>query len=200
MTKREFLSDLGSRLSGLPAEDAQRSLEYYSEMIDDRVDDGLSEEEAVAAIGSIEGIAGGILSDVPLTKIVKEKVLPKRKIGPWEIVLLVLGAPLWLSLILALAALVLSVYITLWAAVICLYAAVLSLGVCGAAGILGTFFLAAKGQIEAGLLLLGGGLICLGLSIPFFYLSNLAAKAVIAAGKITVTGIKRLFIRKETAK
>ena len=37
MTKSEFLSALENRLSGLPKDDVQKSIDYYSEIIDDRM-------------------------------------------------------------------------------------------------------------------------------------------------------------------
>lgn len=199
MTKDEFLLALGSRLSGVPAEDRQRSLEYYSESIDDRMEDGLTQEEAVAAMGSLDEILVEILSDVSLGKIVKEKVAPKGRRQSWEIVLLVLGAPLWLSVGLTIACLVVSAYLLLWTAVACLYAVTLTLGICGAAGVTGMAFLCARGELLGGLLLLGGGLVCAGLTILAFHLSNLAAKGSVALCKAAVTGVKRLFIGKERA-
>ncbi len=54
MTKLEFLSELVKRLDG--REDRSNIVAYYREMIDDRIDDGMSEEEAVAAMGSIDDI------------------------------------------------------------------------------------------------------------------------------------------------
>ena len=45
MTKKEFLSGLRKKLSGLPQEDSEERLNFYSEIIDDRVEEGLSEEE-----------------------------------------------------------------------------------------------------------------------------------------------------------
>ena len=56
MKRNEFLSKLKERLWALPEADKQCSLDYYSEMIDDRMEDGLSEEEAVAAIGDLDEI------------------------------------------------------------------------------------------------------------------------------------------------
>lgn len=199
MTKNEFLSVLESRLSGLPNEDKCKSLEYYSEIIDDRIDDGITEDEAVNAVGGIDEIVSAILSDVSLTKIVKEKVKPTRKMNAWEIALLILGSPLWLSVALALAAAVFSVYVFLLAVIISFYTVTLSLGVSGAAFIIGIIPFAAKSEIAAALLLLGAGLVCAGLAILSFHLSNLIAKAIIALGKVIIVGIKRLFIGKETA-
>ena len=55
MNKQEFLSRLRKQLRGL--EDREERVTFYSEMIDDRMEDGLSEEEAVAAVGSLENFA-----------------------------------------------------------------------------------------------------------------------------------------------
>ena len=65
MNKQEFLKTLWNRLSELPNEDVERSLDYYAEMIDDRVESGMTEDEAVEAIGGVEEAAAQILADVP---------------------------------------------------------------------------------------------------------------------------------------
>ena len=44
MKKNDFLWGLAEGLRGLPPEDLERWVDYYREMIDDRMDDGLSEE------------------------------------------------------------------------------------------------------------------------------------------------------------
>ena len=65
MKKNEFLEELKTRLWAMPEADKERSVDYYSEMIDDRMEDGLSEEEAVAAIGDLDEIVSQILSESP---------------------------------------------------------------------------------------------------------------------------------------
>lgn len=65
MTKHEFQSALRERLSGLPAEDVAATVAYYREMIEDRMEDGLTEEEAVAALGPLEDVLASVLSDLP---------------------------------------------------------------------------------------------------------------------------------------
>ena len=47
MLKEEFLSKLEKRLLGIPKEDLERTLDYYNEIISDKVEDGMSEEEAL---------------------------------------------------------------------------------------------------------------------------------------------------------
>lgn len=56
MTKSEFILSLSEALAHLPGQERVRVLEYYEEMIDDRIESGMTEEDAVAALGSIEEI------------------------------------------------------------------------------------------------------------------------------------------------
>ena len=56
MTKSEFILSLSEALTNMPGQTRKRVLEYFEEMIDDRTESGMSEEEAVAALGSIEDI------------------------------------------------------------------------------------------------------------------------------------------------
>ena len=93
MNKQEFLGKLRSGLSGLPQGDIEERLTFYSEMIDDRMEEGISDEEAVCEIGSVDEIVSQIIADIPFTKLVREKIKPNRTLRPWEIVLLVLGSP-----------------------------------------------------------------------------------------------------------
>ena len=122
MTKQELTLALAERLNGLPWEEIERSMEYYDEMIDDRMDEGMSEAEAIAALGSIDEIAAQILADIPLSRIVRAKIKPKRSLRAWEIILLILGSPLWLSLLIAGFSIVFSLFASFWAVMIALYA------------------------------------------------------------------------------
>ena len=74
MSKAEFLTKLRESLNGLAPADINTSMEFYSEIIDDRMEEGLSEEDAVACLGSIDVIRYKVLEAVPITKIVKEKI------------------------------------------------------------------------------------------------------------------------------
>ena len=93
MTKVEFLKELERKLSGLPQEDIDNRLEFYGEMIDDRVDEGKSEEEAINDIGSVDSLVEDIAKETPLVKIVKEKITPKRKMTGFEIAMLMVPVP-----------------------------------------------------------------------------------------------------------
>ena len=71
MTKAEFLNELKNRIAEYPSEETNQSVEYYSEMIDDRMEDGMSEPEAVASMGKVAEIAQQIKEELPLTTLVK---------------------------------------------------------------------------------------------------------------------------------
>jgi len=122
MTKERFEVELRKRLKGLPKEDIDSRVEFYGEMIDDRIESGMSEEEAVADIGNIDDIVAQIAKDTPFLHLVKEKVKPKRKIQTWEIILLVLGFPLWLPLVITAFVLLCVAYTMMWVGVIVTYA------------------------------------------------------------------------------
>lgn len=137
MNKQDFLAQLRKGLSGLPQDDIEERLTFYKEMIEDRMEEGSSEEEAVSAIGSVEDIVRQSIADIPLAKIAKERIRPKRHLKVWEVILLTLGSPIWLSLSVAAAVVILSLYISLWAVMISLWAVFGSLAICAVASIPG---------------------------------------------------------------
>lgn len=196
MNKNEFLTALRERLQGLPEEDINKSIDFYCEMIDDRVEDGMNEEEAVEALGSIEEILSQILSEVSLPKLVKEKVKPKRALKAWEIVLLILGAPLWIPLVATVIITVLAVYLSVWSVVISLYAVDLSIAVSGLACIGVAVALLFDGQFVPAGVVFGTGLVCMGLAILLLFAFNLVTKGILWVSKKALLGIKGLFIGK----
>lgn len=183
MKKDSFLKTLEEKLTGLPREDVQRSLDFYQEAIDDRMDSGLTEEAAVADLGAPEEIANQILAETSLPKLIRAKVTPSRALKAWEIVLLILGSPLWLSLLLAAAAVALAVYLVIWSLLISAYAVVLSVGLSGIVLLVRGF---------GNLLYTGMGLVMMGLSVLLFFAANVAARAILALSKRYVLKIKSM--------
>lgn len=51
MKKLEFINELGAQLHSMPAEEVRPLLDYYMEIVADRMEDGMTEEEAVASLG-----------------------------------------------------------------------------------------------------------------------------------------------------
>lgn len=197
MTKQEFLAGLEKELSGLPQEDIAERLAFYGEMIEDRKEDGLSEEEAVEGIGSAEAIAKQIIDEIPLSKLVRERVKSQRRMRAWEIILLILGSPVWLSLLIAAFAVVFSVFVAIWAVIVSLWAADLAFAVCAVGGVAIGIFQICKGNVLPGVGAIGASVALAGLAILFFYGCKAITKGGAFLTKKTILGIKSLFIRKE---
>ena len=197
MNKQEFLVQLRKGLSGLPEDDIDERLTFYSEIIDDRMEDGISEEDAVSEIGNTDDIVSQVIADVPLTKLVKEKMTPKRKLRAWEIVLLALGSPIWLSLLIAALAVIFSLYAVLWSVIVVLWAAFASLLSCGLAGIVAGIYFAAGGNGITGIAMIGAGIVCTGLSVFMFFGCKAATKGILKLTKKLAVRVKNRFIKKE---
>ncbi len=199
MHKQEFLDGLRARLRGLPEADIAERLAFYSEMIDDRMEEGASEEEAVAKIGSTDEIAAQIIADTPLTRIAKERIKSRRRLKAWEITLLILGSPIWLSLAVAALAVLVSVYVALWSVIVSFWAVFGSFLACAAGGVLGGTVVAVTGHGASGLALIGAGLVLAGLSILWFFGCKAGTQGCAWLTKQIALGVKRLILGKEAA-
>ncbi len=196
MSRDAFIGELRHRMAGLPQEIVDRTVEYYSELVADSVEDGLSEEEAVSRLGSIDEIVANVVKDTPLTQIVQTRVQEKKAKGvsAWVIVLLVLGAPVWLPLLIAGLVVILALFIALWAVVIALWAAVAAVILTGIAAMVGGVIELVRMHLAQGLVLLGGGLMCLGLCALLYLLMKLITVGTVKLCKWIWTGIKSLFV------
>ena len=199
MDKAEFLAGLTEKLSFLPWEEIDDRWEYLSEMIDDRMDEGLTEEEAVAELGPVEDVAVQIVEDLPLSILVKGKVKAKRRLGPWEITLLILGAPLWLPLLISAFAVAVSLYAALWSAIVSFWAVFVSLAVCAPVFVIGSIPFAVTVGLPVGLALLGAGIFCAGLAVFCFFGCKAATVGTARLTKKMLLGLKRSFVGKEYA-
>ncbi len=199
MTKQEFLAQLRKGLSGLPKDDIEDRLMFYSEMIEDRTEEGLSEEEAVFAVGTIDEIVQQVIADIPLAKIAKERIVPKRHLKAWEIALLSLGSPIWLSLGIAAIAVILAIYVSFWSVIVSLWAIFASLAVCAVCSVPACVIFTAGGSGASGVAVLAAGIVCAGLSILMFYGCKVTTKGILILTKKIATWIKNCFIKKGEA-
>jgi uncharacterized membrane protein len=200
VTKQELTFMLAEKLNGLPWEEVERSMEYYDEMINEHMEEGMSEAEAIATLGSVDEIAAQILADIPLSRIVRAKIKPKRSLRAWEIILLILGFPLWFTLLLAVFSVVFSVFVSFWAVILSLYACELAFAVSAVACLPASILLFCSGEPLFALFGLGTTLVMGGLTIGWFFLCKYASKGLWWLCKQTMRGIKALFIRKEDKK
>jgi uncharacterized membrane protein len=192
MNKQTFLAQLRKGLSRLPQSDIEERVTFYSEMIDDRMEEGLSEEDAVRAIGSVDAIISQILSDAP-----PAQKATKKKLGALEIILLVLGSPVWVSLLIAAFAGILSLYASLWAVIVSVWAVFVSLAACALSSIVAGIGFAFSSDGLSGIAMIGAGTVCAGLAIFAYFGCKAATKGTLLLTKKAPVWMKSLFTRKE---
>jgi len=196
MNKVEFKLCLEEKLKALPQNEIQKSVEYYLEMIDDRIEDGMSEEEAINALGDIDVIVNNIMLERPLSSLMKEKMKSKNELKTWEIILLVLGFPVWFPLVMSFFAVIFSVYVAIWSIIISMWAVVFSLIIVGIVGV-GTGIIYMIGHGMSGMFILGCAICCLGLSILAFFAVKFISVCLIKLTGTFLRAIKSIFIKKE---
>lgn len=200
MNKTEFLNELKKQISEYPVEETQKSMEYYAEMIDDRVEDGMTEAEAVASLGTVDSIANQIKCELPITTLVKQRAKEQskgKKMPVWAIILLVVGFPLWGGVALSILGMVITFYSLIWAMDAVLWSIVLSLGAGALTGIIGFFVSLTRLSMGSAIFYLGGGFLCGGLGVFLFLGSLLITKGIILGTKKCFLWIKQAIVGKE---
>lgn len=195
MNKHEFLAKLRSKLSDLPEDEIIERLNFYEEMIDDKMEEGLFEEEAVSSIGKVSEVAREILSNSYEERVL-ERVAVKKRVKPIEIILLVLGSPIWLSIILSLIAVAVSLYAVLWSLVVSLWAVFVSFAAFSLALPLAGIFFALNGHLWSGLACFSVGLVLIGLCIFVYFGSVYAVKAVVWLTKELFSRLRNLSVKR----
>ena len=193
MTKNEFLNNLRRNLSGLPRDELEDKISFYEEMINDRMDEGKSEEQAVAEIGTTDEAVIKIASETKLSTLVKERIKPKRGLNGWEIALIILGFPVWFPILLTIFILGFVGYMLTWVLMLVTYS--IELGLIGGffsslVAFLASFF-AGNPQIS----MLGVCIALFGVACLFIFVCIPATKLSIGLSKRIFLGIKSKFIR-----
>lgn len=199
MNKQAFLALLRQGLSGSPQDDIEERLTFYSEMIDDRIEEGLSEEEAVSAVGSASEIVTQVTADISLRKIAKDRTKPKRRLRGWEVALLALGSPIWLSLGIAAITVILSLYISVWSVIFSLWAVFGCLIGCCLGAMIPALVFVCNGNLLRGAAMAAAGMVFAGLSIFMFFGCKASTKGILMLTKKSGVWIKRSFTKKEEA-
>ena len=211
MKKNEFLRELRIRLSDLPAADLRKSLDYYSEMIDDRMEDGLSEEEAVKKIGTPAMAAAQIMQELPMITLARARVGEDK--SALAIILIILGSPLWISLfavafslVIVFFAVLLAILVTFFSLCVAFWAAELCFAAGAIAGLIGCpLTIIFEGRVVLGILFLGAALVFAALAIFGYFGAILGTKGLLFLSKyimklyeLIFKFIKFCLIRKET--
>ena len=196
MTKEVFLRELERGLHQLPPDEINRRKAYYEELLADMMEDGISEEYAVAKLGNLPEIIDEILRDTPLPTLVKNRLRPKHGWTVAAISVAVLGSPIWVSLLFALVVTVGAMILAFFSVISALFLSVIALALAGVLVMIHGFGLFA---VNAGLAIfsIGTGLIMLGLFCLSFLAAKYASIGLYRGGHWLVRAVKGLLIQKE---
>lgn len=110
MNKYLFEDWLRNRLDDLPAEELDRVVAFYLDAIDERMEDGMTEEEAIHDLGEPESLLAGIRASLPEyvtytpVRQIRQKTMSRRKWVMAGLIAAVLGVALPVVLIILSAA------------------------------------------------------------------------------------------------
>lgn len=197
MNKNEFINKLKSNLYGFDENEVEKTVAFYSEMIDDLVEDGICEEAAVQSLGSIDEIVAEIKDQMPLTAIIHKKVKEgkQKSKGLW-IAITVCGSPVWVPLALAAVIVSLALYISMWAVIAAICAVVFALAVSGIASLIAGILLCFVKSPIIGVCIIGIAISAIGLFfITFMPVFALCKKTVVFTGWL----IRKIFGTKKEA-
>ena len=110
---------------------------------------------------------------------------------------MVLGSPIWLSIIFSLIAVAISLYAVLWSLVVSLWAVFVSFAACSLALPLAGIFFALNGHLWSGLACFSVGLVLIGLGIFVYFGSVYAVKAVVWLTKELFSRLRNLSVKRE---
>lgn len=162
MTKDSYLKELRDNLYQIPQEEVNNIIQYYAEYFDEAGADNV--QNVIRDLGSPKQLADKVTADYFGGNMPEVELKSKKHINVWLIVAAVLGAPLWIPLVLAALIVALALVIVMFALVVSFGAIVLA---CAIGGVVMSFasFAVMFSDAATGILLLGIGLVCLSITI-----------------------------------
>ena len=189
MTEKEYLKELKRNLSALKRSDRNSLIEFYKEMIEDKIENDKTEREAIAELEPADAVAKRTLAEYGIDE---EKLNMRRKISGTTLALVIIGSPLWIPLAIAALAVVLAVAISILAGIISIASA------CIGVTLSSPFFLV-MGIITA-FSDVGTGLIAIGYGLSAAALGILAVTGIYKLIAYIVKKIKEIIIRNKGSK
>ena len=202
MLRDEYLSNLKDKLAANNIPGIDSMIDFYDEAISDRIEDGMSEEDAVAAMEDADEVVKSALLDKPIAALMMESARKKHQEanekghGALFVVLTIIGFPIWFPLLVAFFAILFSIYIAMWAIVVSIYAVELAFAITAVASFFACFtFMMGQIPFATAIALLGCALIFAGLAILLWKPVVIITKWMIKIIKEVFRSIKKIFVK-----
>lgn len=194
MNKREYLDRLEDLLACLSKEQRAESLAFYEEMIDDRIEEGMTEEEAVAALDAPGVAAEAILDELPAVPRAVAKTRRKSRVLLWAAV--IVGSPIWLSLLVAFVIVAVTVYACIWILAACIWVVAAALVVAFPFSLLLAFWGVCAGNVPYALAQAGMGLVGLAFGALCFKGAWVASKQLVRLSRLWLAKVASPFVKR----
>lgn len=171
MIRADFFKILKKSLESISKEERDKFITYYEEIIEDYKENGLTEEEALTTIGNPQNIANDILNEQGAMAV----KIPSSNSNILNILLLILGFPLWGSLLLAGALIIISAYIVIWCIPLITGVSSIAFFFASLVSIIGTPFMMFD-ILEVGIVQLGARIASIGISVLLAFLTIFLSK------------------------
>ena len=201
MNKKEYLEKLRKALNDISITNVESCVEYYSEMIDDRIEDGMSEEDAVNSMESIESIVEASRLEKPMPVLVKEKVQKSKEEagknghGTLWMVLAIIGFPVWFPLLMVLGVILLALYIILVVLVLTFFLVEIAIALAALGCLVLPIAAFATLSLPSAILCIGGFLLLAGLTTLLWKPIVLLAKGTIKIFTGFIRKLKKLIFK-----
>lgn len=187
----QYLERLGRALGALSEDDRTASIDYYREMIQDRLESGMSEREAVQDLEPPESAAAAITNELPA---LPRAIANGRRLGePLFWILLIVGSPVWLTIMALLLLVILGAYLLIWASILIIWAfAGIGLAA-GLSALLICIWSISKQPTAFTLLILAMGLGCTAIGMLAIPLATAFTRIIVRASAWLTRSIRSLY-------
>lgn len=152
MTYEEWSEELRHALEkrGVSKAETERARIFWQEVFEDRTEAGMDEEGAVADLGSAEEAADAVVESLPPFQKSLLGLRQNKERTILVIVLLIIGAIVWVPLVFAAALVAVNIFLALWSAIGCVWLADGAAMLSGITGIVALIWGCAEGYPAAG--------------------------------------------------
>lgn len=190
MKKEEFLKKLSSELYFMSYDEREEVIKRYSDIIDDLMNNGYLEEDAVNSLNSPINIARYLKNSTEF----RFKV-PKKKNKVIAGLVIIVSSPLWGALLILTLTLVLGIFLLIWTVPVTTFLLFIASVFGGGYSVLGSFILITNNVAE-GIMQLGVGIMFIGLSILLF-LATVDVTRFIAGITVKISKSAESFIKEK---
>ena len=198
MTKDEYLSELRAGLAAFSKDEVDRAVSFYEEMVDDRVEAGVSEEEAVGSLEPPAEAAARIISEMSAVPRAAARLRSPETPRSWSvafIVAVVIGSPVWIPLALGVIMAVIGCFIGLFGLLVAVWAIAASMLLGAPIGLLYLVAGVKTGSIAGALMGLGCGAAVAGVGVFGIHLAVVASKLLVRAIVWCARAVASPFVR-----